>query len=127
MLRDHAADCKIVLSHAGGTLPCLIDRVARVMPSAPASFKPGKSGEELLNEARWFYYDTALASSAMSLGALMALLGEDKRDHVLFGTDFPNAPDETIVYFTRQLEDQGDVDVAAVRGNALKLFPRLAN
>lgn len=125
MFRDHARNCKIMLSHAGGTLPYLIDRVAGLMPFAPAQFSSGKGGEEMMTEARSFYYDTALSSSPMHLKALMALLGEEYRDHVLFGTDFPNAPGKAIEYVTEQLEGQGDVDVEALRENGLKLFPRL--
>ena len=44
---------------------------------------------------------------------------------MLFGSDFPNAPEGSIAYFTRQLEESGDVDVRESRANALELFPRL--
>ena len=124
-LRTHASGCKIILSHAGGTLPGLIDRVAGLMPHAPADINPGMSGDEILELARRFYYDTALAGSAMSLGGLMALLGEEGRGRVLFGSDFPNAPGESIGYFTRQLEGGGSVRVEELRRNAVGLFPRL--
>lgn len=125
MLRNHASNCRIILSHAGGDLPYLIDRAASLLESAPASFNPGKSREEMLAEARWFYFDTALSSSPMNLRALMALLGEQRKDHILFGSDFPNAGDEAIEYFTRQLEGQDVVDASMLGENAMKLFPRL--
>ena len=125
MLRDHAGNCKIILSHAGGTLPYLIDRAAGMMPFTP--FSPGKSRDEYLQEARSFYYDTALSSSPMHLKALKALLGESQKDHLLFGTDFPNAPTDAIEYYTKQLEEQDDFDVDELRTNALKLFPRFAS
>lgn len=124
-LRDHARDCKIILSHAGGTLPGLIDRLAGLMPHAPADINCGLSRDEILDLARRFYYDTALSSSAMSLGALRALLGEEGRGRVLFGSDFPNAPGESIAYFTEHLEKGGEWEVDELRGNALELFPRL--
>lgn len=95
------------------------------MPFAPADINPGMSREEILEMARMFYYDTALSSSEMSLGGLMALLGEEGRGQVLFGSDFPNAPGESIGYFTRQLEERGLVGVEELRGNAVGLFPRL--
>lgn len=126
MLRDHASNCKIILSHAGGTLPYLVDRVAGLMPNAPAAFNAGKSRDEILAEAAMFYYDTALSSSQRVLTLLMDLLGSDRRDHVLFGTDFPNAPNPAIGYYTTQLESQAAVHVKELRDNALKLFPRLA-
>lgn len=126
MLRDHASECKIILSHAGGDLPYLIDRVAGLLQFAPDSFSPNKSRDDMVNEARMFYFDTALSSSPMHLKALVALLGDDGKDKVLFGSDFPNASSDTVEYFTKQLEGQGDVDLKQLRENGLKLFPRLA-
>ena len=125
MLRDHAANCKIILSHAGGTLPYLIDRAAGALPNTPAGINPGKGTDEMLEEARTFYYDTALSSSPMHVKAMMALLGEERKDHVLFGTDFPNAPWDSIEYYTAQLEEQGVWNTEDLRNNGLKLFPRL--
>lgn len=125
MLRDHASDCKIILSHAGGDLPYLIDRPARLMVNAPPAMNAGKSAEEVLAAARSFYFDTALSSSPMQLKSLMELLKGGAKDHVLFGTDFPNAPSESIEIFTAQLERQDDFGVEDLRENALKLFPRL--
>ena len=126
MLRDHASDCKIILSHAGGDLPYLIDRAAGLLAWAPPSFSPGKSRDEMLNEARTFYYDTALSSSPMHLKALVALLGEEGKEKILFGSDYPNAGVNSIEYFTKQLEEQRTVDAALLGENAKKLFPRLA-
>lgn len=42
-----------------------------------------------------------------------------------FGSDFPNAPTESIEYFTKQLEEGEDLEVEGLRANALELFPRL--
>ncbi|KAK5690649.1 hypothetical protein LTR97_012205 [Elasticomyces elasticus] len=115
MLREHAVDC--------GTLPYLIDRVAGMLPNTPMS--TGKSRNDILDEARMFYYDTALASSPMALQALRELLGKDGEDHILFGSDFPNAPTASIEYMTDQLNSSKAFDVGSLRGNALKLLPRL--
>jgi predicted TIM-barrel fold metal-dependent hydrolase len=123
-LQNHASNCKIILSHGGGTLPSLVDRMAGLMPHAPANINSGLSAEEILKLARTFYFDTALSSSPMVLKALNALIGQAGRDKVLFGSDFPNAPVESIGYFTRQLEESG-ADIGELRENALELFPRL--
>jgi predicted TIM-barrel fold metal-dependent hydrolase len=123
-LQNHASNCKIILSHGGGTLPSLVDRMAGLMPHAPANINSGLSGEEILALARTFYFDTALSSSPIVLRGLHALLGEAGRGRVLFGSDFPNAPTESIGYFTRQLEESR-ADVGELRENALALFPRL--
>ncbi|KAK4506391.1 hypothetical protein PRZ48_000121 [Zasmidium cellare] len=123
-LRNHASHCKIILSHAGGTLPMLLGRAAGMQPFT--SFGT-KTREEIYEEAGWFYYDTALSSDAAQLSALMQVA---RRDHVLFGSDFPNCPEEAIVFFTEQLEKSevlGDDDKEAIDGRAgRKLFPRLA-
>lgn len=94
------------------------------MPLAPAPLTATKSWDEMLVEARAFYYDIALSTSPMHLKALMALLG-DATDCMLFGSDCPNPPGQAIKYFAQQLEDQSDVDAQAVARNAAKLFPRL--
>lgn len=76
-LRGEASGCKIILSHGGGALPGLIDRVAELMPFTPAGGKLGISSDEMLGFARGFYYDTALASGPVVLRGLFALLGKE--------------------------------------------------
>ena len=128
MLRDHTANCKIILSHAGGDLPYLIDRIAGLMCLGPAPLRLPKSPEDVLADARRFYYDTALSTSPMHLSTLVALLGPGPdRDHdrLLFGTDFPPAGLGAIDYYTAQLRESAIVNVADFRSNALKLLPRL--
>lgn len=115
--------CKIILSHAGGTLPNLIYRAAEMLPLMPKAI--GKTTEEILDEARGFYFDTAISSHAGTLTALFLLA---KPGHVLFGTDFPNAPTKGIEYFTKQLEsyDMEPKQREEVYNEAaLELFPRL--
>ena len=124
-IRTHP-DCKIILSHAGGTLPYLIYRPAGLFPHMPDSMTLRKSTEEIIEEARSFYFDVALSSNPVTLKALFEFA---KPGHVLFGSDFPNAPTGSIEYFTRCLEGF-DADPEAkeslYNGAALKLFPRLA-
>ena len=47
--------------------------------------------------------------------------------HILFGSDFPNAPTDAIVHFTRFIEEgmPGGVTVDVLKENALSLFPHL--
>ncbi|EME86580.1 uncharacterized protein MYCFIDRAFT_202557 [Pseudocercospora fijiensis CIRAD86] len=80
MLRDHAPNCKIILSHSGGDLPYIIDRPARLMVNAPPPTNAGRSTEDVLAEARTFCFDTALSSSPMRIKALMQLLRGDAED-----------------------------------------------
>lgn len=119
------SECKIILSHAGGTLPYLIYRVAGMLPHTP--FKTGQLTEDIIQEARKFYYDTALSANPYTLPLLLEIA---QPDHILFGSDFPNAPSDAIKYYTRFL-DTSDLTVEQRRsindGAALRLFPRLHN
>ncbi|KAF2999435.1 hypothetical protein E8E13_007638 [Curvularia kusanoi] len=87
--------CRIILSHAGGTLPYLIHRAAAMLPCMPHGC--GRTREELLEEAREFYFDTALSSGGPTFKALTEFA---KPGHILFGSDFPNAPRSAIISFT---------------------------
>ena len=72
-----------------------------------------------------FYYDLALSGNEFTMGLLMRFADEDK---VLFGTDYPYAPTKTIVTHTKGVEAfamSAELEWKVVRGNALKLFPRL--
>ena len=115
---------KIILSHAGGTLPYLIHRTATMLPVTPVTV--GKSTEQLIEEARQFYFDVALSSNAATLKALFEVA---KPQHVLFGSDYPNAPRPAIDRFTDFLEEcaKGNETTSDVfQANAERLFPRLA-
>jgi predicted TIM-barrel fold metal-dependent hydrolase len=115
-------DCKIILSHGGGTLPLLVERVAGLMPFS--QFSVGKSSEELIRDAQKFYFDTALTGTPRVLDLLRAFA---RPGHILFGSDFPNAPVATIEYFSTALERSVGPEALQELGedSALKLFPRL--
>lgn len=122
ILQDYPG-CKIILSHAGGTLPYLIHRAATMLPLMPRTL--GLSTEELVEAARTFYFDTAISSNPVTLKALFEFAAPG---HVLFGSDFPNVPQDAIQRFTDFLEayelpeeTKRQVD----SGAALELFPRL--
>jgi len=78
-------DVKVILSHAGGTLPYLISRIATPLQKAPnfaARWSIGVTHEEVVESFRSFYYDTALSSSKEVLRTLLSSVPED---HILFG------------------------------------------
>ncbi|KAJ5352940.1 amidohydrolase family protein [Penicillium brevicompactum] len=116
--------CKVILSHAGGTLPYLIHRAATMLPCMPPDRNIGVSREELLRRAREFYFDTAISANEVTLKALVEFA---QPGHILFGSDFPNAPKDAIVQFTRFVENElpDGVTVENLKENALSLFPRL--
>lgn len=115
-------DCKIILSHAGGTLPYLIHRMTMVVDTM---FSIGKTKQEIIEDAKQFYFDLALSGSKLVLDAL---LGFARPGHVLFGSDFPNAPTATIQEFTGVIEgyefSTGKKEDVS-NGAAIALFPRL--
>ena len=123
VIRDHAPHVKIILSHAGGTLPYLITRVAVTMPST--GFGNGKTMEAIMEEARGFYFDIALSSNEFQLPLIRKFA---RPGHLLFGTDFPYVPPPGIEFHTTNFdvcEISREEREAINRGDALKLFPRL--
>jgi predicted TIM-barrel fold metal-dependent hydrolase len=76
-------DVRIVFSHAGGTMPFLIERF-QFQARDPKFAAALPHGVEY--ELKKFYYDTAQSSNPAAMGALLKLVPVS---HVLFGTDFP--------------------------------------
>lgn len=113
---------KIILSHGGGALPMVADRVGH-------SGRPGKDASapmlhDAMEQFRALYVDTANAVSAPALAAVKAFMDPG---HVLFGTDDPFIP------MPRQIEmlaqgPFGPAELRAIqRDNALRLLPGVAS
>ncbi|KAI0436892.1 amidohydrolase family protein [Xylaria telfairii] len=116
-------DVKIILSHGGGTLPALVQRATMI--SLPA-FGASMSAEDIISQAKSFYFDLALSGSNE---LLPLLLGFSEPDHLLFGSDFPHATVPFSQSFTKFIDDYPMSDEKrkeVYNGAALKLFPRLA-
>jgi 6-methylsalicylate decarboxylase len=116
-------DIRWIFSHAGGTMPFLIERFVRhplLVPKAKETVPDGT-----LAELKRFFYDTAQTSNRGSMSALAAIIPPSQ---ILFGTDFPY---RTGIDHVKGLREAGvftDDQMASIeRGNALKLIPRLAN
>lgn len=114
---------KIVLSHAGGALPYLVERVAVLAPYLQGG---ERTPQDLIEEAREFYYDTALSGGS---NQLLALESFAKPGHILYGSDYPYAPPSAVDYHTNGLDSFKFKDPEMInninRKNALELFPRL--
>jgi 6-methylsalicylate decarboxylase len=114
-------DIKFILSHAGGALPYLAARIG-----GGAMFNPevSKRVPDVMAEIRKFWFDLALSSNPAVLAALFTV-ADPKR--IVFGSDFPYAPDigtrvnvaasDHYPMDNRLREDIG-------RGNALALLGR---
>lgn len=120
-------DVKIILSHGGGTLPILSERLAQLESglflSTLGEHSP-KTAEEILADAKSFYFDLALAGTS---NVLDTLLKWAPREHVLYGSDYPYATREA-EYNTRKLDEydiEEEVREEYYAGNGRRLFPRL--
>ena len=113
---------RIILSHAGGFVPYASHRLAAALTA-----ETQRSPLDVLEDFASFYFDTALSGSPAALPSLLAFA---KPGHVLFGSDWPYAPDVAVGYFTAQLDTYDalgpDGHAAIDRHNATALFPQLA-
>ncbi|MFZ0812099.1 MAG: amidohydrolase family protein, partial [Bradyrhizobium sp.] len=114
-------DIKWIFSHAGGTMPFLIERFIG-QPKIDAKFKPAVPDGALAELVR-FYYDTAQTANKASMSALTAIIPTSQ---ILFGTDFPY---RTAIDHVKGLRSCGIFSDAQLkdieRENAVKLLPRL--
>lgn len=118
---------RLILAHCGGALPTLGWRIGEhtVMGRGPedADIDP----EHVARVLRGLYYETALAGSRNSL---LPTLEVTSADHILFGTDWPAAPEPTVIHNIDNLTSfdgfTEDELRAVERDNALRLFPRFA-
>jgi predicted TIM-barrel fold metal-dependent hydrolase len=118
-------DIRWIFSHAGGTMPFLVERFefqAAVQSRTPEG--AGKIPGGVLRELKRLYFDTAQSSNPYALSALMKLVDVSQ---VMLGTDFPY---RATAEHVKGLADCGLFDAAALAaiggGNAARLMPRLA-
>ncbi|PWY83380.1 2-amino-3-carboxymuconate-6-semialdehyde decarboxylase [Aspergillus heteromorphus CBS 117.55] len=95
-------NCPKILSHAGGTLPYLISRLAVTSEETMSQKGPyGKTYFEFMDALRSFYYDLALSSAPAVLNLLMDLV---PHEHILYGSDYPNAPPIKVAGYRENLD-----------------------
>jgi 6-methylsalicylate decarboxylase len=118
-LAGRCPDLKFIFSHAGGTMPFLIQRFIQVSQTkAAAPHVP----DGVIPVLQKFYYDIAQATHPIPLGALAKLVPASQ---ILFGSDYPF---RTSANHARDLRRFGfsDSDLRAIeRENARKLLPSL--
>ena len=115
-------EVRFILSHAGGFLPYAAHRIAELAKVFNPDALPAK---DIIAEFRRFYFDTALSAGPAAFPTLTAFA---EPGHILFGSDFPHAPEEVGKVFTDNL-DGADLcarQITAInRDSASLLFPRL--
>lgn len=115
-------DIRFIFSHAGGAVPFLAERMAR-LERRPDFRKMVPGG--VIAELQRHYYDVALSANRFAFSALLELVGTDR---VLFASDFPFAAEDTMTSTIAGLAGLGlsAADIAAIeRDNALTLMPGL--
>jgi predicted TIM-barrel fold metal-dependent hydrolase len=118
-------DIRLILSHAGGAVPYIAGRIALAddNPLVSANIPDGA-----VASLERFYYDTALSATRYALPSLKQLVAPTQ---ILFGSDYPFAPEGVTGETIRGLEIHSGFDATAKsaieRGNAARLLPRVAN
>ncbi|MFH8409153.1 amidohydrolase family protein [Streptomyces sp. NPDC018019] len=115
---------RVILSHGGGFLPYAAYRFTGLTSTV---VDRERTAEDILRDLKRFYFDTALSASPSALPALLAFA---EPGHILYGSDWPFAPQDAGSYYNHYLETYpdyapGQAD-AIDRKNAEILFPRLA-
>ncbi|HWK67276.1 MAG TPA: amidohydrolase family protein [Rhizobiaceae bacterium] len=115
---------RFIFSHAGGALPYLADRIARLerRPDFKSHVPDGA-----MAELDRLYFDTALSASNRVFASLRQLVPMER---VLFASDYPFAAEDTMTATIGGLVKLGlaaDEFAAIERQNALRLMPNLFN
>jgi predicted TIM-barrel fold metal-dependent hydrolase len=113
---------RFVLSHAGGTVPYLVGRFDLLWFTDDALVARAPQGGSAYMRSLW--YDTALSANPHALSSLTELVGAD---HILFGSDYPFAPEPATQMTVGGLTDYPFTAARArlERGAALDLLPSL--
>jgi len=114
-------DVRFIFSHAGGTMPFILERFTRHVLTDKALAERVPDG--VMSYLKGFYYDTAQASHPSAMSSITQFVAISQ---FLFGTDFPfrKAADHV-----KGLRTCGfsDADLLAIEcGNAQRLLPRWA-
>lgn len=116
------ADIRYIFSHAGGTMPYLVERMtwwAGVRKDLVAQMPRGP-----VHELQKFFYDTAFAANRFALSSLLQLVPVAQ---VLYGTDFPFRTCTENIAGLKEF-GFGAADLEAIcRDNALRILPQLAS
>jgi 6-methylsalicylate decarboxylase len=116
---------QLILAHCGGALPTLGWRIGEHTTMGRGPQDADIDPTHVATVLRGLYYETALAGSRNSL---LPTLEVTTADHILFGTDWPAAPEATVVHNIANLTSFDGFTPEQLQGvereNALKLFPR---
>jgi len=112
-------DIEFIFSHAGGTMPFLIERFVRLPLTSKAAAE--KTPEGVMALLRRFHYDTAQTANPAAMAALTKVVPTSQ---IVFGTDFPFRTSRDHVEGLKQIFDEADLRKIG-SDNARALLPRL--
>jgi predicted TIM-barrel fold metal-dependent hydrolase len=114
-------DLRLIVPHAGATLPVIADRVALF------SFALGVDPSiDVVRDLAALHFDLSGTPLPRQLAALLQLTSPD---HLHFGSDVPYTPEFVAAIAADQLDAEGDPPgalVRSLRSNTLALFPQFA-
>ncbi|MFK0258010.1 amidohydrolase family protein [Streptomyces sp. NPDC090445] len=122
---DRLPDLRLILSHAGGTLPFL----ARRLTYGPTigAYLTDRAPEDVIGALGRLHYDIAMSANEFALPALTRLAGTGR---ILYGSDYPFMPVSHTAENTAGFaayDGWTEAERAEVgRANALRLLPTLA-
>jgi 6-methylsalicylate decarboxylase len=114
-------DLRLIIPHAGATLPVVADRVTGFAIAFGAD-----PSADVLRDLGALHYDLAGTPVPRQLNALLAIT---TLEHLHYGSDFPFTPGFVAEIASGALDTAGDPPgslTAALRANTERLFPRLA-
>jgi len=114
-------DIRFVFSHGGGALPFLAARIGEVAGRNKEISARNPRG--LMAELKRLYCDTASATSAPQLAAMLAFY---EASHILFGSDYPFIQPHEVVEGLEHYPLTAALRAGIDRAHALALLPQLA-
>ncbi|WP_250514643.1 amidohydrolase family protein [Caballeronia sp. INDeC2] len=120
---DRYPNVKVIVPHAGATVPVLADRVAGLSPALGLP-KP-LDVPRFYKTLRGLYYDLAGFPLPRQIGPLLEIADPK---HILYGSDWPYTPEPLVADLAKKLDATALMSprmrVDVMRKNALALFPR---
>ena len=119
-------DIRFIFSHAGGTMPSLIQRYGGVGSGDSINENLARPPEpnSMLYHLKRFYYDTAQSTNVVQMQGLKTIAGASQ---IVYGDDYPFGAHDAASRHLHGLQKSGfsAQELQGIyRENALKLFPR---
>jgi predicted TIM-barrel fold metal-dependent hydrolase len=116
-------DIRFIFSHGGGTMPMLIERIARVALTLKPEMRAAILPNGLVHELQRHYYDVAaVATNPVGMAAVLKLVPTTR---LLFGSDAPFWTIKEIAGAVSGFDLPAAGIRAIQRDNAVRLFPGL--